>query len=86
MMPPGKAISSFVIAVCFDACIAADDKSSNSNSFPSVRKKILNGVRVAEREKRKINRLFHRNCPQRQTPFLVDGIPFWLMNPLVDEI
>ena len=53
MMPPGKAISSFVIAVCFVACIAADDKSSNSNSFPSVRKKILNGVRVAESEKKK---------------------------------
>ena len=55
MMPPGKAISSFVIAVCFVACIAADDKSSNSNSFPSVRKKILNGVRVAESEKKRIN-------------------------------
>ena len=53
MMPPGKAISSFVIAVCFAACAATADRSSNSNSFPSVRKKILNGVRVAEREKKK---------------------------------
>ena len=52
-MPPGKAISSFVIAVCFAACAATADRSSNSNSFPSVRKKILNGVRVAEREKKK---------------------------------
>ena len=55
MMPPGKAISSFVIAVFIADCAAGAAKLSNSNSFPSVRKKILNGVRVAEREGKKIN-------------------------------
>jgi len=48
MMPPGKAISSFVIAVFIVACVAGAAKLSNSNSFPSVRKKILNGVRVVQ--------------------------------------
>ena len=52
MMPPGKAISSFVIAVFIADCAAGAAKLSNSNSFPSVRKKILNGVRVAERVKK----------------------------------